>query len=645
MKNKSKIKTIIITLGMVSAFLSINNYNLIDDQGNSEEKMDFYNETDLKVAASNITIATPENKTYVGPMSGYYPAVYGFEDQKVGSAPYGWPTSGDPSSGSYTVRSEWNNHKMVLEQIDNSTSGFYSINQSFSSGQTTGIFEFYIGFPQIRPYNGGMILGNENNDPSIYIMFEGSYIKYYDGIRHKIQEYFPNRWYHIRFVFNSTSDTYDIYINDLLSSSNIGFWNMATTLNYFISPGSTPATYTAYYDAIGYSWDPDYNIADNLNEGLLLSIENSNNLEWKGYSLDRQVNRTILGNTTIQMPPDGLHTIQVFGNDSLGTIYQSNIRYFTVDIGPPNITIISPGQYDFFGSTAPNFEISIVEPNLNTTWYTLDDGLINKIFTGLTGEINQTEWDKKGHGAVTIRFYANDSFGREEYGEVIINKDLNPPTSLVSFIPYWGINEVNRSTAFILTADDGLGSGVSVIKYKINNSAWADYTGPFDLSSYDYGYYLISYQAIDLVNNIETENTILVRLVELPSLTVTTPDSSSSWETGTSRYINWTSTGSILNIKIELYKNGEFEMEITSSTTNNGEYYWNLPSELADSNQYQVKITDVSNPSTYDYSDYFEIKNPPSGSPAIPGYNMFLLIGIICVVSVILIKKRIKNKL
>ena len=98
-----------------------------------------------------------------------------------------------------------------------------------------------------------------------------------------------------------------------------------------------------------------------------------------------------------------------------------------------------------------------------------------------------------------------------------VNKDLNPPTSLVSFIPYRGINEVNISTTFILTADDGLGSGVSVIRYKINNSAWTDYTEPFNLSIFDYGYYLISYQAIDLVNNIETENTLLVRLVELLS--------------------------------------------------------------------------------------------------------------------------------
>ncbi|MFX0001453.1 MAG: hypothetical protein ACFE9Q_10330, partial [Candidatus Hodarchaeota archaeon] len=46
---------------------------------------------------------------------------------------------------------------------------------------------------------------------------------------------------------------------------------------------------------------------------------------------------------------------------------------------------------------------------------------------------------------------------------------------------------------------------------------WIDYTGPFDLSSYAYGYYIISYHAIDLVNNIETDHTCLVILVELQS--------------------------------------------------------------------------------------------------------------------------------
>ena len=182
----------------------------------------------------------------------------------------------------------------------------------------------------------------------------------------------------------------------------------------------------------------------------------------------------------------------------------------------PNIVIYSPDQNQYSGNTAPNFDISIGEPKLNTTWYTLDYGLTNKTFIGDTGTIDQTEWDKKSHGAVTIRFYANDSFGFDGYAEVVINKDLNPPTSLLSFSPYRGINEVNISTVFFLSANDGSESGVLNIRYQINDSAWTDYTGPFTLSAFPIGDYLITYYATDTVGNVEAENTLLVKLVEIP---------------------------------------------------------------------------------------------------------------------------------
>ena len=99
---------------------------------------------------------------------------------------------------------------------------------------------------------------------------------------------------------------------------------------------------------------------------------------------------------------------------------------------------------------------------------------------------------------------------------MVINKDLNPPTSLLSFSPYRGINEVNISTVFFLSANDGSESGVLNIRYQINDSAWTDYTGPFTLSTFPIGDYLITYYATDTVGNVEVVNTILVKLVEIP---------------------------------------------------------------------------------------------------------------------------------
>ena len=128
----------------------------------------------------------------------------------------------------------------------------------------------------------------------------------------------------------------------------------------------------------------------------------------------------------------------------------------------------------------------------------------------------------------------------------------------------------------------------------------------------------------------------------IDSLTITTPDSASTWETGTSEDIIWTSTGIISNVKIEFYKEDVFVMEIVASTLNNGSYTWAIPSGLEDSTQYQIKISDVSNPATYNFSDNFEIKKPSKGPSGIPGYDLYFLISIICIISVIVFKNRFK---
>jgi len=188
----------------------------------------------------------------------------------------------------------------------------------------------------------------------------------------------------------------------------------------------------------------------------------------------------------------------------------------------PVITIYSPIQDIFIGSIAPNYNISIIVTFLHTSWYTLDDGMTNIIFSGFTGTINQTEWDKKGDGLVTLRFYANNSMGRIGTSEMSFYKDTEPPSSSIFFMPHSGINIVNDSTTFTLTADDGLGSGVAIIKYKIKygttyDSGWIDYIAPFDLSSYDSGDYLISYYSIDMIGNTENATTISVELIKITS--------------------------------------------------------------------------------------------------------------------------------
>ncbi len=201
---------------------------------------------------------------------------------------------------------------------------------------------------------------------------------------------------------------------------------------------------------------------------------------------------------------------------SLLISYRLNLRDYIEpnDILNPIISINSPKSNQFFNSTAPNFDLSIVESNLDTLCYTLNDGLLNYT-CNVSGQIDQSLWNLIDNGLVSIKFYAKDKLGIISFAEVITYKDINAPTSSISFTAHLEQNKVNKSTVFNITADDGLGSGISVIRYKINDSNWIIYDGLFTLSFYNYGDYLISYQAIDAVGNIEEIKTLLVNLVDI----------------------------------------------------------------------------------------------------------------------------------
>jgi len=292
-------------------------------------------------------------------MSGYYPATYGFENDLVGNDPYGW-TVFEPGSQNVEIISSLDGHNNVLEMFDTeSGSGAQAQANTSFVPQTSGIIEYWYrtsGFQEAIS-----IRVQKDNDFALYLYSEGGNFVFENGSGPYIITACNNdQWYHIKFVFNCTSDTYDFYLNGALTLSNIEFYTKVSSLNKIIfstRQWGTNSDFYGYVDALGYSWEPNYNIGDNLNEGLLLSYENATNLDWKGYSFDGQSNKTILGNTTIAMPDFGLHNLQVFGNDSFGTTCESAIRYFSISpiniITPENKTYTQPmsgyypGTYGF----------------------------------------------------------------------------------------------------------------------------------------------------------------------------------------------------------------------------------------------------------------------------------------------------------
>ena len=67
--------------------------------------------------------------------------------------------------------------------------------------------------------------------------------------------------------------------------------------------------------------------------------------------------------------------------------------------------------------------------------------------------------------------------------------------------------------------------------------------------------------------------------------------------------INWSSSGDISNVRIQLYEDGIYEYNITSNTSNDGSYTWNPSSSVDNGCCYKIRVSDYSNSNIYDETE------------------------------------------
>ena len=155
------------------------------------------------------------------------------------------------------------------------------------------------------------------------------------------------------------------------------------------------------------------------------------NLDSMWYTLDGGLNNfTFTENDTINQLawtalPDGPVTIRFYANNTLGNINFADVNVLRDD-SAPTISIINPVENEIFGVDPPSFTVEIVDPNLDTMWYSIfnnTDCSLNITFID-NGIIDATEWDALYDGTYTLRFYANDTLGNINFEDVNIIKDM-----------------------------------------------------------------------------------------------------------------------------------------------------------------------------------------------------------------------------
>ncbi len=152
-------------------------------------------------------------------------------------------------------------------------------------------------------------------------------------------------------------------------------------------------------------------------------LTNNNTFE---YLIDNEIEQNIwneVGNGTV--------TITFFANDSKGKISYKNVSV-RKDIFNPIITVNKPMEGDVFSSEAPSFNITVIEKNFLSSWYSLDGGATNFSITDNVGNINQTAWNNASNGEITIIFYAKDKVGNIAYKEISVTKNI-PETTIPGY--------------------------------------------------------------------------------------------------------------------------------------------------------------------------------------------------------------------
>jgi len=205
----------------------------------------------------------------------------------------------------------------------------------------------------------------------------------------------------------------------------------------------------------------------------------------------------------------------------------------------PNITIITPSSQALHADSAPSFSLSINCPKLDSSWYTIDNDITNITFIGSTGIIDQIEWDKKGNGTVTIRFYANNTAGWIAYSEVVINKDIISPAITIINPVGGNLFGTNPPTYNININDANLDIMWYTLDNGVTNITISELTGIIDETEWNNqpsGSITIRFYASDALGNIGYSEVVINKDITPPVITINSPEVGDIFETNSPIY-------------------------------------------------------------------------------------------------------------
>ncbi len=197
-----------------------------------------------------------------------YTSTYDFLDDDIGSTPNGWNV--DESGGHINITSSYKGHNRVIEMFDNSGNSVILTNDHIIN-RANGTIEFWLSITDSTKSIYFPIIDGSTDD-AIYLYITSGKLTYVNGGSHDIIDVVNNALYRTKIDFECSNDgylglsskTFLITINGVQYGAYSMKGNPVELDVWEFTTGSTHSYFSVYIDAIGYSWDNDYTIGQNI---------------------------------------------------------------------------------------------------------------------------------------------------------------------------------------------------------------------------------------------------------------------------------------------------------------------------------------------------------------------------------------------
>lgn len=262
-------------------------------------------------------------------------------------------------------------------------------------------------------------------------------------------------WYTLNSGATNNSVNCGENLTSLTSSQGINIWRVYAN----DTSGAESSSYTSFFiDSIA----PTISIVSPSNNSLLTStlVRVNYTLSDSGVGLNRcwwtnssgVINNTITcGNNFTFTGNEGTNFIRIYSNDTFGNL-NSQTNTFAINTQAPSVNIVHPASGSVIGiQNGINLNFSVVDPLLQSCWYTLTEGFSNNTISGC----QNTTFNVNSDGLYEVILYANDSTGNIGFDSNTFTVSVGSPSinPLYPIDQYLG-NQTTQRVNFTYTPVD-----------------------------------------------------------------------------------------------------------------------------------------------------------------------------------------------